>query len=482
MLDLRPVLFINGLMLAVLGVGMLVPALIDLYFANPDWQVFMAAAATSLFVAGALIMTHRGTYDRLTTRQAFLLTAGAWVLLPAFGALPFVYSALNMSYADGYFEAMSGLTTTGATVIVGLDTAPPGILMWRAILHWLGGLGIIVMAIAVLPMLQIAGFQLFRMESSDNSEKIVPRVEQLAGGIAIVYLLLTTLCILAYWTSGMTFFEAVAHSFATISTGGFSTSDSSIAYFKSPLIEFWVTIFMALSALPFTLYYQAIIGRPMRLVRDQQVQLFLMVLVALIGTTTLWLVINNNFSFLTALRYTSFNIVSVITSTGFASTDYQTWGPFAAGLFFLITFMGGCSGSTTGGIKMFRFRILFSMVSAQIRRLLQPNGVFTARYNGRPVPASTVGSVMSFLFLFVASFLVFTIALLTTGLDLVTAASGAATALANVGPGLGDIIGPAGNFQPLPDGALWILSLAMMMGRLELFTVLILLTPGFWRA
>ena len=482
MLDLRPVLFINGLMLAMLGTGMLVPALIDLYFANPDWLVFMAAAATSLFVAGALIMTQRGTYDRLTTRQAFLLTVAAWIILPAFGALPFAYSAMGISYADAYFEAMSGLTTTGATIIVGLDTAPPGILMWRAILSWLGGVGIIVMAVAVLPMLQVAGYQLFKTESSDNSEKIIPRVTQLVGAISTAYGTLTALCILLLWGAGMSFFEAVAHGFATLSTGGFSTSDASIAHFNSPVIDVILCFFMLCAGLPFVLIYQALIGRPHVLFRDSQVRFYLGVLAFLVCMMWAWLLFFQDMEIFRALRYASFNVIAVVTGTGFASTDYSLWGTFAFGAFFLMTFMGGCAGSSAGGIKMFRFRILFSMAQAQMRRLLQPSGVFLARYNGRPVPASTVGSVMSFLFLFVVSFLMFTIGLLAMGLDLVTAASGAASALANVGPGLGDIIGPAGNYQPLPDSAKWLLSFAMMMGRLELMTVLILFTPSFWRA
>lgn len=481
MLDLRPVLYINGLMLTVLGIGMTVPALIDYSFANSDWQVFMAASATSLFVAGALIFANRGAYDRLTTRQAFILTVSAWLILPAFGALPFAYSALQIDYTDAYFEAMSGLTTTGATVLTGLDTAPPGILMWRAILHWLGGVGIIVMAVAVLPMLQIAGFQLFRMESSDNSEKIVPRASQLTGVIATAYLILTFICIMLLWTAGMTFFEAVAHAFSTMSTGGFSTSDASIGHFNSARIDIIVTVFMFIAGIPFTLTYQVMRGKAGVLLRDTQVRFYFGSIVFLILFVWGWLALFRGMEPLSALRYTSFSVISIVTGTGFATVDYSMWGSFAFGLFFLMTFMGACAGSSSGGIKMFRFHILFSMVHAQIRRLLQPSGVFSARYNGRPVPASTVGSVMSFLFLFIVSFLTFTIALLATGLDLTTAATGAATALANVGPGLGDIIGPVGNFQPLPDTAKWILSLAMMMGRLELFTVLILLTPGFWR-
>lgn len=481
-LDLRPVLYLNGLLLVVLGAAMTVPILIDLYYANPDWQVFLAAAVVTEFIGVALILTNRGSTERLALRQGFILTASVWVILPAFGALPITFSELNASYTDAFFEAMSGLTTTGSTVLTGLDTAPPGLLMWRAILHWLGGVGIVVMALSVLPALQVAGYQLFQTESSDKSEKIVPRVAQLVGIIAAVYGGLTLLCIVSYLLVGMTAFEAVAHAFATVSTGGFATSDNSIGNFQSASVDAVVTVFMFLSAVPFILYYRAVRGDLQALWRDNQVQLLTALALGLTLLVAFWLWFMKGFSLADALRYSAFNVISVMTGTGFANVDYQLWGSFAVGLFFFIGFLGGCAGSSAGGIKMFRFWILFSMIRAQLHRLLQPNVVFFPRYNQRRVAADTVGSVMSFLFLFMICFLALTVALMATGLDIITAVTGAATALANLGPGLGEIIGPAGNFQPLPDAAKWLLSLGMMLGRLELFTVLVLLTPGFWRA
>ncbi len=481
MLDLKPVLFINGLMLTVLGGGMIIPALIDLGVSNPDWQVFAAAALTTIFCGVALQLANRGDVQSLSARQGFLLTVLAWLALPAFGALPIAFADLDANYTDAYFEAMSGLTATGATVLTGLDTTPPGILMWRALLNWFGGVGIIVMALSVLPALQVAGYQMFRMESSDNSEKIVPRVAQLANVVAIVYVGLTVVCLLSYWIAGMTFFDAVCHAFATVSTGGFSTSDKSLAVYPSPYLHWIVTIFMAMAALPFTLYFKALRGQPMALLKDNQVQLYFSLLVGFTVLVTLWYWKTFDVDLMTALSHSAFSVTAVMTGSGFAVTDYQLWGSFAFGVFFMITFLGGCAGSSAGGIKMFRIWILFSLTRAQLRKLLRPHSLFVARYNGRPVALSTVGSVVSFFFLFIVSFLVFTMLLMATGLDLVTAASGAATSLANVGPGLGEIIGPAGTFQPLPDTAKWILSLAMMMGRLELYTVLVLMTPAFWR-
>lgn len=482
MLDLRPVLYINGLLLIVLGLGMTVPILIDVYYANPDWQVFLAAAIVTEFIGVALVFTNRGAGTRLAMRQAFLLTASVWLILPAFGALPIAFSELDVSYVDAFFEAMSGLTSTGATVITGLDTAPPGILIWRAILLWLGGVGIIVMVLSIMPALQIAGYQLFRTEFSDSSEKIVPRIGQLAGIIIRVYLAITAACITCYWLAGMTLFEAVAHAFSTVATGGFSVFDASIGHYDSVAIEAVVTIFMALAAVPFTLYFRAFHGEPRALLRDNQVQLYFGLMFTLVALLTSWLWLWKGQDPVSAFRYASFNLVAVMTGSGFATTDYQLWGTFAVALFFFVSFTGGCAGSSSGGIKMFRFWILFSMIRSRMKLLLQPHGVFTPRYNGRPVSTATLGSVMSFLFLFILSFLALTVALMATGLDMTTAASGAVAALANVGPGLGDIIGPAGNYQPLPDMAKWLLSIGMMLGRLELFTILVLLTPAFWRA
>ncbi|HEY8352641.1 MAG TPA: TrkH family potassium uptake protein [Sphingomonadales bacterium] len=482
MLDLRPVLYINGLLLIVLGLGMAVPIAIDLYYANPDWQVFLAAAGVTEFIGVALVFTNRGAGMRLAMRQAFLLTSSVWLILPAFGALPLVFSELRLSYTDAFFEAVSGLTTTGATVISGLDTAPPGLLIWRAILQWLGGVGIIVMVLSIMPALQIAGYQLFRTEFSDSSEKIVPRIGQLAGIIIRVYLAITALCILAYWAVGMPLFEAVAHAFATVATGGFSVFDASIGHYDSVLVEAVVTVFMALAAVPFTLYFRAVHGNPRALFRDNQVQLYFGLMAALVALLTLWLWLGQGQHPVTAFRYASFNLVAVMTGSGFATTDYQLWGTFAVVLFFFVSFTGGCAGSSSGGIKMFRFWILISMIRTRLRLLLQPHGVFTPRYNGRPVSTATLGSVMSFLFLFILSFLALTVAHMATGLDMTTAASGAVASLANVGPALGDIIGPAGNYQPLPNAAKWLLSIGMVLGRLELFTILVLLTPAFWRA
>ena len=481
MLDLRPILFVIGVLTATFGAGMLVPALIEIAQQTVEWRVFLSSAGLTLFVGLGLAISNRGTGEALNIRQAFLLTTALWVVLPAFGAVPFVFSEINLSFTDAYFEAMSGVTTTGSTVLTGLDDAPAGILVWRALLQWFGGIGIIVMAVAVLPMLRIGGMQLFRMESSDTSEKILPRAAQIAGAITALYVGLSALCMFALIVAGLTPFDAAAHAMTTIATGGFSTSDLSIGKFENFGAEMIIVAFMVIGSLPFVLYLQVIRGRPLALWRDTQVRGFFLIAATIVLLMILWLIVFKDFAPGDAFRYGTFNAVSIMTGTGYTSTDYGAWGAFSITAFFFIMFIGGCAGSTSCGIKIFRFQVLVSAIIVRLKQHNRPHGVFAPHYNRRPVPENVVSSVMSFLFLFVVSFIVLSLALTATGVDYVTAMSGAGTALANVGPGLGEVIGPAGTFQPLPTSAKWLLSFGMVLGRLELFTVLVLITPAFWR-
>ena len=481
MINIRPVLFVVGALLSTLAVFMFVPAMADASLGNPDWRVFMVAAFFTLFVGVTLLLMNHGGSMRLTVRQTFLLTTAVWILMAGFAALPFSFAELEMSYTDAFFESMSGLTTTGSTVIVGLDNAPPGILLWRALLQWLGGIGIIVMAIAILPMLGVGGMQLFRTESSDQSEKALPRATQMSAVIAVIYLVLTLAAAIAYWSAGMTPFEAVCHAMTTIATAGFSTSDASIGHFQSPAIEWTATLFMIIGSIPFMLYFLFVSGRRGALWRDAQVRWFLGFLLLAVIVIICWLWLIRDMAPLTAIRYAAFNTVSVITGTGYASTDYGAWGGFAVTFLMFVMIIGGCSGSTTGGIKVFRFQMLHSMIMVQIRRLLQPHGVFVAHYNRKPIPDAVADAVMSFFFLFGLTYGLVAIILAALGLDFMTAMSGTASALANVGPGLGDIIGPAGTYAPLPDAAKWMLSIAMLLGRLEFLTIMALFTSRFWQ-
>ncbi len=468
--------------MATLALVMLVPAAVDAFAGNPDWEVFAISSGVTLFVGVAMALTSRAGVMKLNLRQAFTMTTFSWLVMAFFAAVPFVYSELQLSFTDAFFEAMSGITTTGSTVISGLEFAPPGILIWRALLQWMGGIGIIVTAVAILPLLQVGGMQLFRMESSDASEKVLPRTAQIAGAISIIYLALSLLCAIVYWAAGMPPFEAAAHAMTTIATGGFSTSDLSMGSYDSALIDFTAMTFMIIGSLPFLLYFQVVRGRPLALWRDSQVRWFFAILAAAIGCMTLYQISGNDLPLAQSLRFTAFNVTSIMTGTGYVTDDYGQWGGFAVVLFFFVMFIGGCAGSTSCGIKIFRFQVLYAAAHSQMSRLLQPHGVFVANFNRRPIPDSVMDSVMSFFFLFALSFAVMAVLLSLMGLDFLTAVSGAATAISNVGPGLGDVIGPSGTFAPLPDMAKWLLAAGMLLGRLELLTVMVLFTRTFWRS
>lgn len=479
-MDLRPAFFIVGILLSILACAMLVPAAVDAALGHSDWQVFVTAFAVTLFVGVSLTLSTRRSWNRLDVRQAFVMTALSWLVIAVFGSLPFMFSELQLSVTDSFFESMSGVTTTGSTVIVGLESAPPGILLWRAILQWLGGIGIIVMAIAVLPILRVGGMQLFRVEAFET-DKVLPRAATIAAGIASIYGGLTLLAALTLYLLGMNGFDAFAHAMTSIATGGYSTRDDSIGYFDSASIDAAICVIMIMGSVPFVLYLQAVRGNLLAFARDSQVRVMLLVLALAILLMALYLQRTDQMTWLEALRYSSFNVISVMTGTGYATAGFDQWGGFAVITFFLLMFVGGCAGSTTCGIKIFRFQILYETARTQLRRLTQPNGVFLAYYDGKPIPESVGLSVMSFFFFFAVSFAFLAIALSFLGLDYITALSGAATAIANVGPGLGEVIGPEGNFASLPSSAKWLLCAGMLLGRLELFTILVLFTPHFWR-
>ncbi|VAV89517.1 Trk potassium uptake system protein TrkH [hydrothermal vent metagenome] len=475
------VFLVIGLFLMIIGVGMFIPAIVDAAVGNPDWQVFAVCASFVTFIGGLLFLSNKSDYSELSIKQGFLITVLAWVAVPMMGALPFVFSDLNLSYTDAFFEAMSGITTTGSTVVTGLDGLPPGILLWRSLLQWFGGVGIIVMGVGIMPLLQIGGMQLFRVEAFDVSENFIPRATQLALSLSVLYMALTLICAVILWMAGMTPFEAANHAFTTLSTGGFSTSDGSVGHFDSAAIDYIISLFMVLGSLPFILQLKMLAGYPLSLVRDSQVRWFIMLLVIIISILSLWLWGMRDFEFTLALRQTTFNVISVITGTGYASTDYTAWGMFSVIIFFFIMFIGGCAGSTSCGVKIFRVQIMVLTAKAHLKKILWPNIVSDTKYKNRTVSENVAGSVFAYLFLFIVCLFLLTMALTLTGLDFTTALSGAGTAMANVGPGVGELIGPAGNFQTLPDTAKWLLSFGMLLGRLELFAVLVLFSPQFWR-
>ena len=481
MIDFRPVLFATGILLVILAAAMVVPAVADAAAGDPDWLVFASSAAVTLFVGVALVLTNRVRAAGGSIRQAFVLVTFSWIVMAAFAALPFAFSQLDLSYTDAFFEAMSGITTTGSTVITGLDHAPPGILLWRGLLEWLGGIGIIVMAVSVLPMLRVGGMQLFRIEFGDVSDKVLPRAGQIVVGMGIIYVVLTVVFAAVLYGLGMTGLEAAVHSMAALSTGGFSTSDQSVGVFNSAAIDWVVTLAMLAGGMPFVLYLQAVRGNPGQLLRDRQVQWYLAAALVAVLVLAGWLWLARDVAAMDALRLAAFNAVSIMTGTGFITADFGTWGGFAVAVFLLLMFIGGCAGSTSCGIKIFRFQVLYAAAEVQMKRLLQPNGVFIPYYNRQPISEGVIMSVLAFIFIYAFCFVLLALALGLIGLDFLTAVSGAATAISNVGPALGEIIGPAGTFAPLPESAKWVLSAGMLLGRLELFSVLVLFMPAFWR-
>ena len=479
MIEFRPVLFVVGAQLVALATTMVVPVLTEVFLGGVDWRAFLFAAAATLFVGGALVLATHADRARLGLRQAFLMTSLSWFAAAAFGALPFTLLQVPLGVTDAFFEAMSAFTTTGSTVMIGLDHASPGILLWRGMMQWFGGIGIIVTAVAVLPMLQVGGMQLFRTESSDRSHKTLPRTAQLATWIGLVYVGLTSMLVIGLWLAGMSFFDALIHAMTTIATGGLSTSDGSIGTFETPAIHWIITFGMIAGGMPFALFVAAARGQGRRLIRDSQVHWYL----ATLGIVTLGvmiaLMIVGHEDILVALRLSAFNVVSVMTGTGYATAEYDRWGSYAPGVFVLLMFIGGCAGSASGGIKIFRFQILFAAAGLQIKKLIRPHGVFVAHFNDNPLSMEVVESVLAFTLVFMACFALETVALGIMGLDL-TATASIAT-MSNVGPGIGEIVGPAGTYAALPVLAKWILAIGMLLGRLEFFTILVLFAPSFWR-
>ncbi len=473
-----------GSLLVALGVAMWLPVLVDLAHEGTEWAAFMLSSALTIFFGMMLITSSWNTnFGSSPLRRAYFVTVGAWVFLCAFAMLPLWFSSLNLTLADAAFETVSGLTATGATALYGLDHMPAAVLFWRALLQWMGGIGIIVMAIAILPMFRVGGMQMFQLESSEQSQdKVSPRVRSMAIRIAWVYVLLTAMCMLTYWALGMTKFEAISHAFTTISTGGYSTSDRSIGFFNSASIEWASIVFMLAGATPFILFVMLMNGKGLKvLTSNPQVRRMMTIALTAAVIVTAWLIIANDYDAIPAFRHALFNLVSVMTTTGYASSDYGLWGPPAVAIFFFMIFVGGCAGSTSGGLKMFRFEILWQDIRKECRRLVYPNGVFPDKITGRPARDSLVRDVQVFVLCYVFSYAVLVLILAFYGLDFMTALSGAAAAVANVGPGLGETIGPAGNYSSLPDGAKWAMGVGMILGRLEFETVFVMMTSHFWR-
>ena len=480
MSNYKTVFFTLGILQIILGISMIFPIIIQIIFGELNSSFISASLITIIF--GTLFLLSNLDQDKkLNLQHAFLLTALSWISVAIFGSLPFIFSDLNLSITDSFFESMSGITTTGSTIITDLNSTPKAILLWRAILQWLGGIGIIVMAITLMPLMNVGGMQLLKVSSTDGSEKILPKTKEISIRLIIIYITLTFLCALFYKIFGMKFFDSLTHSMTTIATGGFSNYNDSIGHFNNFKIEMTSMIFIILGSIPFIAYIKYLSGTKNIFITDTQIKSFIKIIFFSILILFLYLVIfNKSFSEI-SLRSISFNVISILTGTGYVTQNFDSWGNFPLIYFLMLMFIGGCAGSTTCGIKIFRVQILYLFIKNQLKKIIYPRGVFIIKYDNNNVNEKFMASIISFIYLYIVIFFVIAALLSLSGLDFTTSISGAATSISNVGPGLGELIGPNGNFSQLPDFSKWVLSFGMILGRLELFAILVLFLPSFWQ-
>ena len=477
----KTVFFMIGILLVVLGISMLVPYIMQLLY-NENSHSFIASSFVTIFIGILFILANLDKEFKLNLKQTFLFSTLAWLMIAIFGSLPFLLSPKEFSFSEAFFESMSGITTTGATIITDLDNSPKSILLWRAIMQWLGGIGIVVMAITILPLLKVGGMQLFKMEGSDSAEKILPRTIEVATIIISTYLSLTFLCGFFYWSFGMSVFDSISHAMTTIATGGFSTHNDSIGFFKSSNIEIIASIFIVLGSIPFISYLKFVHGNKKIFFQDVQIKgLIYLLLISIIIMFSYLLFIEYDSNIYDKIRISSFNVISILSGTGYVTDDFGLWGKFSLIFFLFLMFVGGCAGSTACGIKIFRLQMLFIFLKNQIKKLISPNIVIITKYNNQKISDPFINSVIVFIFSFLFIFFIIAMLLSISGLDFLTAISGAASAISNVGPGLGDMIGPNGNYKAIPDLSKWVLSADMLLGRLGLFAALVLFFPSFWR-
>ena len=480
MSNYKTVFFTLGVLQIILGISMIIPIVIQIIYGELDSSFIGAGIITIIF--GILFFLANLDHDKkLNLQQAFLLTSLSWLSIAIFGSLPFVFSSLQLSITDSLFESMSGITTTGSTIIINLNDSPKGILLWRALLQWLGGIGIIVMAITLMPIMNVGGMQLFKISSNDASEKILPKSKEIALSLILIYSGLTFICSIFYKIFGMNYFDSITHAMTTIATGGFSNYNESIGYFNSATIEITAIIFIILGSIPFIAYIKFLNGNKRIFISDSQIRTFIKIIIVSIIILFLYLAFQNKNLSEINLRSISFNVVSILTGTGYVTQQFDNWGNFPLIFFLILMFIGGCAGSTTCGIKIFRVQILYLFLVNQLKKIIYPRGIFVIKYDSNNVDDKFMSSIISFIYLYIIIFFFITALLSLSGLDFVTSISAAATSISNVGPGLGTIIGPNGNFSQLPDFSKWVLSFGMILGRLELFAILVLFLPSFWQ-
>ena len=481
MLNLKPISLVCGTVVCSVGFLLFIPLITELIYNTESWQAYAVPILIYLIVGGSIVITNQNIELKISIKEAFIITVLSWILFALLCAVPFIYTEVNLNVIDSIFESMSGITTTGATIIPNIDNLPKGILIWRSLLQWLGGIGIVIIALIILPFLRIGGMQLFHLEGDDPYEKFLPKISSVISKIFIIYIFLTLILSLLYFLNGMSYFDAITHSFTTISTGGFSTHNESFAYFDNKNILLIAIVFMILGSLPFLVIAQTSLKNSFAIFKDHQVRVFFYILIISIFMIYFLAEIYIDGNFYDKIITIAFNTISIISGTGYTSSNYEAWGNYASVLFLILMFIGGCAGSTTGGLKIFRLQIIIKYINLHLKKMLQPHGVYAIHFNRKKVSDSTYESVMSFFFLFILTFASSALFLSFSGLDFLTCISASASAISNVGPGLGEIIGPTGNYSSLNDYAKIILTITMFLGRLEMLTILIILIPSFWK-
>jgi trk system potassium uptake protein TrkH len=473
---------ILGILLMVFSIALIPPILVSLIYQDSALNAFLSALGITFATGAVFWFPVRRRRQELRTRDGFVVTALFWMVLALSGSLPLMLAdSPGLSFTDAFFESLSGWTTTGATVITGIDGLPQSILFYRQLLQWLGGMGIIVLAVAILPMLGIGGMQLYRTETPGpmKDNKLTPRITETAKTLWYIYLALTIACAIGFYFAGMNLFDAICHAFSTVAIGGFSTHDASIGYFDSGPIEAVAIFFMIISAFNFALHFYTWRFRSIKhYFADAEVRTLLAVLFIAGIVTFVTLVTSKSYEPNEALRFGLFELVSIATTTGFATADFSLWPVFLPFLLFFLAFMGGCAGSTGGGLKVIRVLLIYKQGGREMKRLIHPNAIIPIRIGGRPIDDRVVEAVWGFFSVYLILYLIMTILLLATGLDFVTAFSAVGACINNLGPGLGDV---SAHYGEITDFAKWVLSFAMILGRLEIFTLLVLFTPAFWR-
>ena len=481
-MNIKFVIHVLGFLLILTGLLMLTGIPFSIYYKDDDiLTILFTGLGTSLIGALAFFFTRKGLEKDISKREGYLVVTLGWLIMSFFGSLPFIFYGSIPGFTDAFFETVSGFTTTGASILKDIEVVPHGLLFWRSMTHWIGGMGIIVLSIAILPLLGIGGMQLYQAEvAGPSKDKLHPRVKETAKRLWAIYVLFTAAETILLLFGGMNLFDALCHSFGTLASGGFSTKNQSIAYYQSPFIEYVIILFMFLAGTNFSLHYMALKGKVLNYFKDSEFKFYLAFILFAVISSSLYLIINNNQTTESSFRDTSFSIISVLSSTGFVTVNYESWAPFFSEVFLILLLFGACAGSTSGGVKMVRYQLLIKNSLLELKRLIHPNAVILVRQNGKAVQTDIISKVGAFILLYFLIFGISSVLLTILGMNLISSMGAVAACLANIGPGL-DTTGPATNFSSVPFLGKWILSFVMLLGRLEIFTILILFSPSFWK-